>query len=415
MLPLSDIRVIDFGDAWSSPFACTMLADAGADVIRIEDIHRQLSTLRGTRNPKGPLEGYPDGEPGPHPWNSYYLMNNSERNKRGITLDLNHQLARDAFEQLVRDCDIFVTNYTPRAIEQLGLRFDDLIRLNPRLVYAHVTGYGCRGEMADVVALGSTIDAWTGHMGLRGYPETTPYDTAQSYVSDSIGAMTLAFALLAGLRERDLTGKPQCIEMALAEAVLQMLPQPMLETSITGDDPTLVGNRAYDWVPQGVYPVSGDDRWISIAAPSDADWKALCAVLGLELGQLELPERRNSETQIDELIAAATQDRDGVELMNALQQQEIPAMYLYLDSEIIANPEFTGGDFLQEVHHPDTGTRTYPGPVWRSTRSPMSTRTPHFGLGEHNRAVLVDQLRLSEEEYKRLEDEGAIGQRYSFW
>jgi len=415
-LPLEGLKVVDFGDAWSSPFACTMLADAGADVIRVEDIHRQLSTLRGPVAPPGRLDGYPDREPGSRPWNRYYLFNNSERNKRGITLDIRNPTARELLEELIEKCDLFAINYTPRAVKQLGLTFDDLVKINPRLIYAHVTGYGCEGPMSDAVALGSTIDAWIGHMGLRGYPETTPYDTVHSYIADAAGAAMLAFACLAALERRDNTGEPQCIELALTETLFQFLAQPAMQTVLTGEEPELYGNRAPDWAPQGVYQCLGDDRWISIAARTDAEWASLCSVLGVNAGKWPtLDVRRAHHDQIDEAINGATGTWPADVLMATLQAEGVPAMMVYQDSEIYSNPGLTGGDFLQTVYHPDSGLRTYPGPVWRSEKRPMSISRPHFGLGEHNEDVICGDLRRDSSVLEQLVKDQAIGWRYSFW
>lgn len=415
-LPLSGVKVIDFGDAWSVPFACTMLADAGADVIKVEDIHRQLSTLRGPVAPAGPLDGYPDRDPGERPWNRYYLFNNSERNKRGITLDLTQPEARALFDRLVADCDIFATNYTPRAVQNLGLTFDDLTRLNPRIIYVHVTGYGCAGELAEAVALGSSIDAWTGHMALRGYPETTPYDTALSYFADALGAAHLLVAVLAALRAWDNSGAPQCIELALTETLIPALARPLLETVVTGEAPAVHGNREPEWAPQGVYPVRGDDRWIAITARTDAEWEALCGCLGLDAARFPTLDRRRAEQDaLDALIGSRTADRDGTVLMAALQERGVPAMFLYQDSEILTDPELTSGDFLQTASHPETGTRLYPGPLWRAAANQLRLRMPHHGLGEHNREVLRGRLGVSEEAYAALEQRQAIGPRFSFW
>ncbi len=415
-LPLEGLSVIDFGDAWSSPFACTMLADAGADVVRVEDIHRQLSTLRGPVAPKEKVDGYPEREPGERPWNRYYLFNNSERNKLGITLDVRHPQARAILNELIAKCDIFATNYTPRATRHLGLTFDDLKRINPRIVYGHVTGYGCEGALANSVALGSTIDAWTGHMGLRGYPETTPHDAAMSYIADAAGAATLVLAFMAALEERDRTGEAQCIELALTEVLLEFLSQPLMQTVTTGQPPVVYGSRSPEWAPQGVYPCLGDDRWISIAARDDVEWASLCLVLGLSATEYPSAEsRQQHHDQIDQLIIERTGSWGAEALMLALQESAVPAMVVYRDSEIFEHPEFTGGDFLEEARHPDTGMRLYPGAVWRSRNRPMKIRTPHFGLGEHNHEVICGQLGWSEEAYAALIREGAIGTKYSFW
>jgi crotonobetainyl-CoA:carnitine CoA-transferase CaiB-like acyl-CoA transferase len=414
--PLAGLKVIDFGDAWSVPFACTMLADAGADVIKVEDIHRQLSTLRGPTAPTGPLDGYPDRDPGERPWNRYYLFNNSERNKRGITLDLTQPEGRALFDRLIAECDIFATNYTPRAVQNLGLTFDDLTRLNPRIIYAHVTGYGCAGELAEAVALGSSIDAWTGHMALRGYRETTPYDTGLSYFADALGAAHLLVAVLTALRARDQGGAPQCIELALTETLIPALARPLLETVVTGAAPAVHGNRDPEWAPQGVYPVRGDDRWIAIAARTEREWEALCACLGLDAAAFPAVERRRDEHDaLDARIAAQTETWDGPALMAALEARGVPAMFVYRDSEILAEPELTGGGFLQIANHPETGTRLYPGPLWRSRENPPRLRTPHYGLGEHNREVLCGRLGISEEAYAELERRQTIGTRFTFW
>lgn len=415
-LPLEGLLVIDFGDAWSAPFACTMLADAGANVIRVEDIHRQLSTLRGPIAPKGKLDGYPDSEPGARPWNRYYLMNNSERNKRGITLDVQHEKGRELLSRLVQKADIFVTNYSPRAVRDLRLTFADLLSLNGRIVYAHVTGYGCEGELADRVALGSTIDAWTGHMALRGYPDTTPYDTPQSYIADSAGATTLAFALLTALESRDQTGEGQCVELALTESLIPFLVAPLMEQVLDTDVRAPHGNRSPVWAPQGVYPCLGADRWISISITSDIQWCNFCRILGIDPETYSTNESRlSAHDEIDDCITERTRNLDGIKLMRDLQEWAIPSMFLFKDTEILNHPEFTGDNFLQTLEHPDTGQRMYPGPVWRSQSAPMHVRRPHFGLGEHNYEILCGELGLSENDYAQLVKDGVIGEEYSFW
>jgi crotonobetainyl-CoA:carnitine CoA-transferase CaiB-like acyl-CoA transferase len=408
--------VLDLGDAWASPFASTLLADAGAGVIRIEDIHRQLSNTRGPVAPRGPLEGYADNDPGERPFNRYFLYNSTERNKRGITLDLNHARARELFEELVRRSDIFTTNYSVAAVASLHVRFEDLRRINPSIVYAHVTGYGCDGPMSVAPAVGSTVDAWVGHMSVRGYPDTAPHDTEMIYQPDAVGALTLSVALMAALRARATTGDAQCVEVALSECLIPFLAQPLLQAEIDGEPPAPWGNRHPEWAPQGVYPVAGDDRWIAISARDDAEWRELAACLGLDADAYPaVAARHEQHDALDRDIAAATAGRDGFELMRALQERRVPAMMLYLDSELYADRALTGGDFLQEATHPDSGTRLYPGPLWRSQNRPMRLRVPHAGLGEHNRDVLCGELGVSDEEFARLEAEEAIGDYYTFW
>lgn len=147
-----------------------------------------------------------------------------------------------------------------------------------------------------------------------------------------------------------------------------------------------------------------------------ATTRNLCDVLGISLVGVERAEARLARRdEIDAVIAEQTQRWEAADIVAKLQARGVPAIVVYLDSEIFAHPEFTGGNFLEEVSHPDTGTRLYPGPLWRSSNRPMSIRKPHYGLGEDNHEVLCGRIGWSEETFARMLEKQVIGTKYTFW
>jgi crotonobetainyl-CoA:carnitine CoA-transferase CaiB-like acyl-CoA transferase len=427
-LPLSGIRVIDFGDAWAGPYACTLLGDAGAEVIRIEDIHRMPANMRGRRNPGTGGAGYVDRTPGERPWDRFYLYNGCERNKMGVTLDLKQQAGRELFLQLVAQSDVVISNFAHGALASLRLEYSDLREVNPDLVMLYISGYGSDGPYANYVALGPTIDAASGHQSLRGYPETAPADSAHTYYPDVVASYTAFFAVMAALSRRKVSRKGIYQELALTESLFPHIGPFIGEYSLTGSIPPVLGNRDQDACPHGCYPTRDlepasdgrqtSDRWIAIACWAEDQWRSLTRMMGRpDLAKdprfVTAATRKAHEEDLDVLIGEWTKDQYGGELMHALQAAGIPAASVMADSELFEDDHLAARGFFREIHHREAGVFRGPGPIWRSSRFKLDVRLPANCLGEHNRAVFQDMLGLSDAEFSKLEADEVCGDAYT--
>lgn len=432
-LPLAGLRVIDFGEAYAGPYCCTLLADAGAEVIRVENIHRQPANLRGQPSPAPPYIGYKDRDPGERPWNRSFLHNGIERNKLGITLDVSQPRGRELFLELVAESDVVVTNFARTAIERLGLSYDDLVAVNPTLVMAVVSGYGADGPYRDYAALGSTIDAVAAHQSLRGYPETAPLDSQHSYFSDAITGYTAFFAVMAALHRRRETGEGACLDLALTESLFPVIGPQIGAYSVVGEVPPALGNRDRVAAPQGCYrtlalpeePESErltGDRWIAISCRDEDEWQALLGVIGDEDGSEQLSVdarfasldgRHEHHDALDVILDRWTAQYDSLELMHRLQAAGVPAVALMPDSEVMDDRQLVARGYFTAVDHRDAGRYRAPSPIWRSQRHDIRLRTPAHCLGEHNREVLQGLLGVSDEEFEELETQGIVGEAYS--
>jgi crotonobetainyl-CoA:carnitine CoA-transferase CaiB-like acyl-CoA transferase len=215
------------------------------------------------------------------------MHNGVERNKQGITLDLSQPRGRELFLELVAESDVVVSNFALTAIEGLGITYDDLSAVNPKLVMAVISGYGADGPYRDYAALGSTIDAVAAHQSLRGYPETAPLDSQHTYYSDAITGYTAFFAVMAALHRRRESGEGGCVDVALTESLFPAIATQIGAYSVAGEVPPMLSNRDRVAAPQGCYRTRSlpeeeserltDDRWIAISCRDEAEWQALLA------------------------------------------------------------------------------------------------------------------------------------------
>ena len=424
-LPLEGIRVLDFGDAWAAPYAAVLLADAGAEVVRVEDVHRMPANMRGPRVPVPPYNGFRDRDPGERPWERFFLYNGCERNKYGITVDAKQEAGRELFLRLAERSDLVLTNYTRETLNSLRLTYAELSARRPDLVMLQISGYGLNGPYADYVALGTTIDAITGHQTLHGDPESSPTDTEQGYYADSSTAYHSFFAAVAALRERDRSGCGVHLDIALSEAMFGTLGGAIGATSIAPQ--TNLGNRDLRNAPQGCYPTRSrpgdpgtkrqtDDCWIAIACETEEQWSALAAAIGApelrsdpRFGSAEARQAHHDE--LDKLIGAWTAPQDTSELMHRLQARGVPAAAVLPDSDVFDDPQLAARGFFRELPHTE-GAFHGPGPIWRAERHPPEVRHAANGLGEHNRLVLQDWLGLDDDEFAALEAANVCGDRY---
>lgn len=408
---LAGLRVIDLSQIFAGPYATKLLADMGADIIRVECAAR---SGRGGALPKmkpGGVFGasFPDGDTGDRSYNRFAYYNEINRNKYAITLDLTKPLGVDVFLRLVRISDVVVENFTPRVMKNLGLDYPVLKETNPQIIMISLSGYGQDGPYRDYVAYGEGIEAMTGLSKLTAYPDGTPLKPGVAY-ADATSGLHAAFAILAALRYRRLTGEGQYIDLAMREAVTPLMAEAIMDYVMNSRVARPMGNRHRSMAPHGCYRSRGEDEWVVIAISSDEEWRSLCQVMGEPLWTRDqkfatLPARLANLEELDRLIEEWTSQYDHIELMNMLQQAGVKAGAVLNIEELVHDPHLKERGFFEQLAHPEAGTHLYPGVSWRMTKTPGRLRLPAPCFGEHNDYVFSELLGMSKEEILRLAEE----------
>ena len=302
--PLSDIRILDLTRVWAGPLATRILADFGADVIKISDPRVPIDRLGGTNN-------------------------KLNRNKPNLALRLDHDSGRDAFLELVKTADVVVENFRPRVMRNFSLTYQDLRQVRPDIVMCSMPGYGTTGKYADYPAFGPSVEAMTGIPSMMGYQGGPPRTSALAF-PDPVSALNSVAAIMTALNHRRRTGQGQFIDLALIEGPICQIGEFIAAHSMTGIQPPRVGNAHPDHAPYGVYPARGEDEWIAICVTSDEQWIELCRLMGSpELADSdeyadESARRRNSE-RLDGIVARWTREHDAAQLAASLQSVGIAA------------------------------------------------------------------------------------------
>ena len=410
--PLAGVRVLDLTRVWAGPLAGRLLADLGADVIIVE-----APWARGRRDVSERAPAithlYPDNELGERPWNRFGGYNKLARNKRGVALRLDDPRGRRLFEELVRVSDVVLENFSPRVMPQLGLGFERLSELNPRVVHVAMPGYGNWGPSRDRVAFGPLIESGSGLSGLMGYADSGPYRSGIAWPDPVSGINAVAATLIALWdRQADPEQRGRSVEVPMIEAMTTFVGDELLAAQVRGAQAPRRGNRHPARAPQGCYPCAGEDRWIAISVTSDAEWRALCKLAGLEasLARMSLEDRLRRADGIDRALRAWTRGRDARTTMRELQGQGVIACSVSDARELVLDPQLAARDFWVELEHPDAGRHPLPGIAIRLSETPARFRRPAPGLGQHNAEVLQGLLHLDRPQLDELIAAGVIAE-----
>jgi crotonobetainyl-CoA:carnitine CoA-transferase CaiB-like acyl-CoA transferase len=425
-LPLEGLRILDFTVVWAGPYATMLLADWGAEVIRVESRQHfapntrgfQAQTTRDTVAGQPTLASwYPDTDPGQQPWNRAALFNGHARGKRSMTLDLTRPEGQEQFERLVATADGLVENNVPDNIEKLGITWERLSQINPRLVLVRVPAFGLTGPYRGYRTLGNHMESIVGHPVIRAYPglglDYAPTGVPADAASGIAGA--LAFAL--GVRYRERTGRGLQVEAATAENMVPFLGEFVMDYTLNGRAWEHMGNDHWWLAPHGAYPCLGENRWIAIACRSDEEWRALCGVmLRPELAEEErfasMEARHANRRALDGEIGAWTAEIDATWLMGRLQREGIPAGVVMNEHDLLHDEQHLARGFFQSIDSPSTGRQRHPKRAWRAGRTPFRPTRHAPLLGEDNAYVYRELLGFSEEQYRRFEELGHIGTDY---
>jgi crotonobetainyl-CoA:carnitine CoA-transferase CaiB-like acyl-CoA transferase len=356
-----------------------------------------------------------------HPWNNSGLFNAVNLNKQSITLDLQTPEGMAIFKQLLPGADFVVENFSPRVLGNLGIGYDDLCKIRADIILCSLSAYGATGPYFNVPGIGGTIEPTSGMSGLLGYEDGRPLNSGSMFPDPTAGWYGFA-AVLAALHYRERTGEGQYIDLSMMEANLTVIGEAALEYAFSGAVRGPLGNRHRTFAPHGIYPAlgqaeggsDGHEQWVALAAESEAQWRALCAIAAPSgwAGDPRYADNAGRKAHEDDLNAAvaawtATQPRD--ELVQRLVEAGVPAAPVLDALEVAEDAVFRERGLITEVAHAEAGTWPQIGVPFRLARTPAAVTRPAPLQGEHTAEVLARFLGTSTAEYEALVRKGVTG------
>jgi crotonobetainyl-CoA:carnitine CoA-transferase CaiB-like acyl-CoA transferase len=387
---LAGVRVLDLGRVVAAPLVGAMLADLGAEVIKIES----TSHLDPGRMGRPILpELLDEADRGGHV-NLMAVFHNVNRGKRSLTLDLSRPAARDVILRLAESSDVIIENFRPGTMEAFGLGYDELRARNPRIVFVRVSGTGQNGPDRDVLTYAGHAVAMGGMAGLTGYAADAPLGLAGSNFGDANAAMYALLGTIAALRRVRRSGRGCELDVSMVECAARHLGPEIIAYDREDVTPGIRGNGDDLGFLQGMYPCAGSgDDWIAISVGSGDQWRALCQVLDLDE---EMPppvspgERSDLRERADTRIAERTAARDKIELFHALQAAGVPAAPALGVDEQIFDPQVRSRDVVRAVQHPAAGEEWLFGFPFQLSATPLEIRAAAPDLGAHTEEVLAE-------------------------
>ncbi|WP_109513870.1 CaiB/BaiF CoA transferase family protein [Pseudomonas ovata] len=395
MTALSGIRVIEIGTLIAAPFAARILAEFGAEVIKIE-----------TLGQGDPLRKWRKLHEGTSLW--WYLQS---RNKKSLALNLKSPEGIAIVKQLAQSADVLIENLRPGALEKLGIGWDVLHALNPKLTLVRISGYGQSGPYRDRPGFGAIGEAMGGIRYTTGTPGTPPARVGVS-LGDSLASMHAVIgALMSLLRVKTGQGEGQVVDVSLAESVFNVMESLVPEYDMLGHVRERSGGALPGIAPSNTYPTS-DGGYVVIAGNSDPIFKRLMAAIGREdLG--EDPAFAHNDGRalqcnvLDEAISHWSARHPIDVVLDTLEKAEVPAGRIYSVADIVADPHYLARDMILDADLPGGARVKMPGIVPKMSETPGSVNWQGPGLGQHTQAVLAD-LGLTEDAIARLKDEGVV-------
>lgn len=401
---LEGVRIIDCSMWFAGPYATELLAQMGAEVIKVESI-QAVDGWRGA-------VVIPDAE---NPWEASPAFNSVNHNKYDLTLDLENPEGAEIFKRLVKTGDVVVENYTPRVMKNFGLDYEVLRKIKSDIIMMSMPGYGSTGPWKDYVAFAFLVEETAGIPQLTGYPDGPPMLMGASQ-ADAIAGLNGAFAVMTALEHHRKTGEGQYIDLSQVEALTCFMGEPIIDYGMNKRLWPRQANRHPSMAPHGCYRCSGEDEWVTIAVSSDEEFKVFCETIGKdEWAQDErfahALSRSKNQDDLDRLIEEWTIGRDHYEVMRLLQGAGIPSGPVLSQEELLSDPHLKERGFFQKLTKPEVGTHPYPGLYAGFSKTPGRIRWPSPSLGQHNEYVLGEILGMSEEEITELADKEIIGKR----
>jgi len=402
MQPLEGLRVVDMTRALAGPYCTMMLGDLGADVIKVERPGRGDDS----RGWGPPFVGEPYG---PYPGESAYFIA-ANRNKRSITVNLKSREGQEIVRRLAGVSDALIENFRTGVLDKMGLGYDDLHAVNPRLVYCSISGYGRTGPCAQRPGYDFIIQAEGGMMGIIGPEEGPPYRVGVPIV-DITSGMFAAAGVLAALRARDKTGEGQLVDVSLLDTQVALLANVASNYLVGGAEPRRLGNAHPNIAPYEAFRAR--DRWFALAAANQRQWAVLCDVIG----RPELKDDARFATNGDrvanrpalvEVLGEAFAARDADEWLAALREAGLPCGPINAVPDVFEHPQAKARDLALEAEHPTAGSVRLTGFPYKLSRTPADVHHPPPLLGQHTQEVMTELLGYSAEEVTGLRDREVV-------
>jgi len=392
--PLHGIRVLDVTTTWAGPMCACLLADLGADVIKVElpdgEVSRRLLPL------------LPNGESFAHA--------SVNRNKRGMSLDLRATRGRELFRRLVADTDVVVENFRPGTLEGWRVGYRDLIDAKPDLIFVSISGWGQFGPDCDRAGYDPLAQAASGFMSLNGTPDGEPVK-APTFLGDDLAGLHAALGALAALLHRNATGEGQHVDVALLDGLLFQSNGYLTLGALDIDCPRL-GNEYVFASPANAYRCRDGSVYLGILL--DAHWKKLAETIGRPELASEMPsgpQRLQNRERLNEISAAWCADRDVADVMERLVAAGLPAAPIRTYAQTARDAHVLARDMLQTVTAADGSTLPITGPAVKFSRTPTRVRSAAPGLGADDDAILAG-LGLSSGDIAQLREAGIVRGRH---
>lgn len=392
---LKGVRVLDLTRVLAGPYSAQILADMGADVIKIE---RPLKgdDARGM----GPFQ---NGE------SIYYITNN--RNKKGITLNLKSPKGKQIFLDFVKKADVVMENYRPGTMEKLGLGYDVLKEVNPKIIYGCISGFGHSGRYTQKPGYDIIAQAMSGIMSTTGWPKTGPTRTGTP-LGDVLAGLWSTIGILGALQARNVTGKGQKVDIALVDSAVATMGNITMIYLTEGRLPQMIGNRYESTYPYDSFACSDGHCVIGVA--NNKLWKLFCNVIGKnEIAELDkfrnVPDRVEHHAEIKVIVEEWTRFHTVKEVVDSLLGAGVPAAPIYNVAQVTEDPHIAiDRNMFIEQNHPKAGKVKLTGSPLKLSGTPVDLNTPAPTLGQHNEEIYKEVLGLDAKQVEDLKAEGVI-------
>jgi formyl-CoA transferase len=394
---LEKVRVLDLTNVLSGPFCTMHLAQLGAEVIKIEnpdggDLARKLGNVN---NLNKQLMG------------TSFLAQNA--NKKSLTLNLKFEEGKEVFRKLLKTADIVVENFRPGVMDKLGFSYDKICKINPKIIYCAISGFGQTGPDAFKPAYDQIIQGLSGAMAVNGDERLNPL-RAGFPVCDTVGGLNAAFAIMAALYHRERTGEGQFIDIAMLDSIMPLMGWVAANLLIGGQQPVLMGNDNFTAAPSGTFRTQ--DGYVNIAANQQKQWEDLADALGLpELKTdprfQERDTRKANRQQLTPLLEAKLTQQSTVHWVDALNEKGIPTGDIYGLEKALLQPQCQHRQVIATVKEEGIGEIKLFNLTAKFSKTPAQIDAPPPRLSAHTAAILKE-LGYKEEEVKALKEKGAI-------
>lgn len=394
--PLTNLKVLDISTMIAAPFGATLLGDLGAEVVKIE-LPGKGDTLRTV----GPWKG-----------KEALRWPGMSRNKKSLTLDIRKERGREIFLKLIEQHDVLIENFRPGTLEKWGLGYEELKKVNPKLIMTRISGYGQTGPYKDKAGFGTPSTAFSGHTAIQGYTDRPPVSPSYSLL-DYITGIYAAFATVSAIYNRDMNNEEegQIVEMGLYESMFRMFEFLIAEYDQTGKvrerSPGLSGHSS----PAGTYETS-DGKFVVLVCSTDSTFDRLAKAMDRE-DMLEddryytNSQRMKHNDAVQQIVSEWIKSKTQKELTERLDAFGVPVSPILTIEDIFENPQYKARENIVEVEHPRLGTIKVPGIVPKFSKTPGAIRHRAPDLGEHNEEIL-SQLGYNTEDMMEFQKEGII-------